>query len=822
MATKKNTNPSSAKQPTPPPIATKPAIPDVFSMLGNKAPLVVFGILLLAVFLVFKDFLLSDKVYLFKDIGSDSLNALYPYMNTLTAFVHSHTLPTWSYNVGMGQNVLPYVFRDPFDIIFYFTGQNNIVGGIVYKEIAKILLGGLIFFYYLRKLNLSVYTSIVGSLFYGFCSYIVVGSGWHVHSLEVFEMAFLLLGFEHLFSNDKWWLLPIPFFLIAISQPFNLYIYGFFLALYAVLRLIQTDQLTVKNTIALFSKMAGLGALALLLSAPILLENILMIMESPRGSGSYSYAHILKQAPMFGTPTSVDMGTDIMRFFSTDILGSGSNFRGTGNILEAPLFYCGLPCLILMPQVFQFFHKTARIAFIVFISLWLLPVIFPYFRYAFFLFSGDYFRAYSFLVSFVFMFYTLLALDFILKERKVNLIVLIVTVVLLLVLLNYPYFPDKEIINTAIATFAGFMLLVYGVLVFLMGRLKDITYIKYIFLAAIFFELVYFSRTSVNDRDLVSTSELAERVNFNDYTKEAVAYVKQHDKSFYRIDKTYASSGAIHYSLNDAMVQDYYGTSSYSSFNQGNYVNYLASMGLINKNSELESRWASGLSSRPILESVDQVKYILAKKNVNPIWRITCDSIATFGDVKVFRNKFELPFGFTYGSYIKLSAFDNLSPVQKDFISLQACVINDADISKVVGLKEFQLKDTIPAFAFNGDVFQSNISNLKKDTVNLSKFEQTGFAGKIDVSEDKLVYLSIPFDAGWKLKVDGQPQDKIMTFSGMTGVMLKKGTHTVEMTYGLRYFKTGMYLFVLGLLLYGGIWGFVRMRKEKSETAPAL
>ncbi len=818
MSVKKVKDP--VKSPNTPPPAPKTEtkqVTDIFNLLGNKAPFVAFGLLFLAVFIVFKDFLLSEKVYLFKDIGSDSLNALYPYMNTLTGFVHNHILPSWSYNVGMGQNVLPYVFRDPFDIIFYFTGQNSIVGGIVYKEIAKILFGGLLFFFYLRKLNLSVYTSVVGCLFFGFCSYIIVGSGWHVHSLEVFEMALLLLAFEHLFTNDKWWLMPIPFFLIAISQPFNLYIYGLFLALYAMLRLIQTDQLTVKNTVVLFAKLAGLGALALLLSAPILLENILMIMESPRGSGSYSYAHILSSTPMFTTPSSVDAGTDIMRFFSTDILGSGSNFKGTGNILEAPLFYCGLPCLILMPQVFQFYHKKARIAFIVFICLWLLPVMFPYFRYAFFLFSGDYFRAYSFLVSFVFMYYTLTALDLIIKERKVNLVVLIVTVVLLLILLNYPYFPDKEIVNSAIATFAGFMLLVYGALVFFMGRLKDITYIKYIFLAAVFLELVYFSRTSVNDRDVVATSELAERVNFNDYTKEAVSYIKSHDKSFYRIDKTYASSGAIHYSLNDAMVQDYYGTSSYSSFNQGNYVNYLASMGLISKNSELESRWASGLSSRPILESVDQVKYILAKKNINPIWRITCDSIATFGDVKVFRNKFSLPLGFTYGSYIKLSAFDNLSPVQKDFISLQACVINDADISKVAGLKEFQLKDTIPANAFNGDVYQSNISNLKKDTLTLSKFEQTNFTGKIDCSEDKLVYLSIPFDAGWKLKVDGQPQDKIMAFSGMTAVMLKKGSHTVEMTYGLRYFKTGMYLSILGLLLYAGIWGFVRMRKVKGE-----
>ena len=38
----------------------------------------------------------------------------------------------------------------------------------------------------------------------------------------------------------------------------------------------------------------------------------------------------------------------------------------------------------------------------------------------------------------------------------------------------------------------------------------------------------------------------------------------------------------------------------------------------------------------------------------------------------------------------------------------------------------------------------------------------------------------------------------------MTGVMLNKGQHTIELAYDLPYFKKGLLLCALGLLLYAG------------------
>jgi uncharacterized membrane protein YfhO len=471
-----------------------------------------------------------------------------------------------------------------------------------------------------------------------------------------------------------------------------------------------------------------------------------------------------------------------------------------------------------VPQVFQFLEKRVKIVFGVFLAFWVLPVIFPWFRYAFWLFSGDYYRGYSIIVSVVFLYYAVIALDKIIEKKKVNLIVLVATLVLLFALINYPYF-EENLLNPPVSVFVSFMLIVYGVLLFFIGKQNDPTLLKYVFFVAVIFELSYLSGKSVNDREAITPAELSQKVGYNDHTVDAVKALEG-DKSFYRIDKTYFSSPAIHASLNDAMVQGYRGTSAYNPFNQVYYIYYLQLMGISEKGNEIQSRWAMGLSSRPILESANQVKYMLAKNEVNPLWRVVGDSIANYGNVKVFRSKYRLPFGYTYDHYIAQSAFEPLTNIQKDFITLTACVVNDKDINKLTGMKPFDLKDTVAPNAFGFDIYAQRVGDLSRDTLVISKLTETNIAGKVNASENKMLYLSLPYDKGWQLKVDGQVRDKSLVFAGMTGVFLTRGQHSIELVYDLRYFNKGLIMGFIGIIISLALWLYeTRSRKRRVEAA---
>ncbi len=799
-------------------------VPDFFENLGTKANWLVLGLIFLVAFIVFKDFIFHTKIYLFRDIGSDSLNASWPWMAHSADYIAQYGVPSWTFNMGMGQNLLSFSAYDPFDYLLYPFGKENMPYLIIYKELAKILLAGFLFFKYLKLIKLSNYVSMVGALMFSFCGYMIVGSGWFLFSFEVFIAALLLFSFEMLFQKNKWYWFVLPMFLIGISRPFNLWCYALFLFLYILFRVFQTegkldpDSYRGKKTVILFAKLIGVSIIALGLSAPLFLEHLQAMIDSPRGSGPDSYSHVLSSAPMFATPDKLEFGTAMMRFFSSDILGSGINFKGWQNLLEAPMFYCGLPCLLLFTQYFQFLDKKVKRFAIALLVLWILPIIFPYFRRAFWLFSGDYYRTYSFFVSMIFIFFSVNAFDKIIAQQKINLRTLIITLVALVILLNYPYFADKKAVDGGIKLFTMAALLFYAAMLYMIGKKKEILNYKYAFLFFLVIELSYFSWCTVNRRSNVSGKDLEVKTGYNDNTTDAIAYLKQNDKSFYRVDKNYYSSPAMHGSLNDGLVQNYYGTSSYNPFNQLHYINYLKTMGIISKVNEFESRWSPGLISSFILESLNDVKYVLSKSGyTNPVWRVTHDSIIRFHDVLVLKNKYVLPFGFGYSRYIKLSEFEKLSLSQKYFVSTVACVINDEDLAKINGLAPYNLKDTLEQSRFTIDVLKQNIDSLKKNVLTITYFNPVKIKASANLASTQVIYTSLPFDKGWSVTDNDRGLEKLILSNGMTGFTLEKGQHNIEFVFTSNNYKRGLLISLFSFCIFIAVLFFSKRFKGRKE-----
>lgn len=802
-------------------VVSKSSSIDIFEKLGKKGIFICSALILLVAFFVFKDFILQKKMFLYKDIGSDTLNGVLPYFAGMADYIHSYGLPRWSWAEGLGQSIFAGFIRDPFQLISYMAGPKALPQLFIYVEVLKIILGGSVFYMFLKTLKVSNFSSTIAALMFSFSGFMIIGACWYIFTYEALSIALLLLSFELLFQKNKWLLFVISVFLVCISMPFNLYVYGLFLAIYAAFRLLLQPEYSTKKLFTLYAKLIALGVAGILLSGPFLLENLVQLIESPRGSGGSSYFQILASKPMFDFPDKWQFGSAMMRMFSSDILGSGSNFMGWNqNFLEAPMSYCGLLSLILMPQIFSFLAKPARRWYIVLVIVWLLPTIFPWFRYAFWLFSGDYYRAYSFFISLVFLIYSAMALDLILKHKKVSITALAISVIVLLTLVSYPYFkgmdinrdgaPDK-IVDETVSIFVKIFLVLYAILLFAMSKAKNTLNLKYTFVVLVCIELIYLSGLTVNRRTIVSASEIKEKVGYNDYTLEAVAYLKSIDKSFYRIDKGgYFSGGAIHGSLIDHKIQGYYGTSTYNSFAHPNYINYFRAYGVSKKENEFEARWVPGLIGKPVLETLNHVKYILTKSNFVSNWRFSHDSINKFGDIVVLRSKFQLPFGYTYNQYIKQTDFDKLSVTQKDFVSLVACTMKDEDVSKSNGLKQFQLKDTINPAMFTYDLYKADVDVLKMDSLNLSTFGQNKIEGTINVSENKISSLSMTFDDGWKLFVDGKETEKLYLNNGLTGIALTKGNHKIDMEYSLRYAKKGLILSLFGLLFCGGLFFFFK------------
>lgn len=772
--------------------------------LSLKKPNFYLLILLLSIICIFtfKDYLFLNKLYIFLDIGGDTYTYFFPYFVNISDYIRNEGIPAWSFFHGMGQNIFPGEINNPFALILYFLGREYIPFGLIYVEVLKIVLGGVFFYSYLKTLSLSDYVCITGGILFAFSGYMILGSGWYGHSTFIVFAIFFLFSFEKMFKENIWYYFPLSVALIVSRSPFYLYILGVFIFIYSIFRISNEEGWDIKKTCFFYLKITGLGVLGLAMVTPFLANDLLRMLESPRVGGDAGYFNELMAAPVFSFGDYEHNVTAVLRLFSNDILGVGSNFNGWYNYLEAPNLYCGLITLLLFPQLFFFINKKKKIIFYSFLFFWTLFIIFPFLRYGLYLFTGDYYKGgISFFIPFILLFYSLHAFDAILKEKAVNRKLLICTLMVLLGILYFPYTLHDQnlvIINETRIVITS-LLIIYALIFYFYGKVISTRMLRFCLLLVICIEAYMFSFITANSRIALTAQDLLQTVGYNDETVNILSAIKTRDKGFYRIDKDYFSGIAAHSSLNDSLIQGYYGTPSYNQWNQKYYIRFLAETGIIEGSDDIMTRWAPGLSSRPLLETISSVKYFLSRKEYFNFRQFSYEKYYRYGNVLALKNKYFLPLGFTYNKYITYSDFKKLDTFQKHVIFLKAFVVEDNSVD--LGYFElFDINSLKKTYSYKE--YEDDVNKLRHETMNINYHSQNKIEGDIKVEGKKLMFFSIPFDGGWKIKVDGQKVKPELINIGFIGVVLQKGFHKIELHYVPPFLMGGTAVMIISIFLY--------------------
>ena len=262
------------------------------------------------------------------------------------------------------------------------------------------------------------------------------------------------------------------------------------------------------------------------------------------------------------------------------------------------------------------------------------------------------------------------------RTSKVHQATLWASLVAFLALLYMPAYEKYTAVDRGMLGIFALLIIVYAMFLgFGSKRLRRIT--RWVALAVTCLEVAYLSSITVNHRPVITGDEVSSRVGFNDYTVDAVKYITSQDSGFFRINKDYGSGPAMHQSINDAQVQQYYGSPSYFSFNQIYYIKFLSNVEAIHADNETETRWSFGVLNRPILQILSSIKYGLTKDPSSYPSSQGYDPVKTFQDVRVFKNRWFLPLGFGYDAFVLGSDFAKLAVASKDRVLMKAIVIDD-------------------------------------------------------------------------------------------------------------------------------------------------
>jgi len=788
----------------------------------------------------FQEFIFGERLYFFKDIGSDEVNGTFPFMTSFYYCSREGFFTSWSFFYGMGQSFsmgIPVHLSTLISYVIVWLRHYNdaVLMRFIITFVFEIILSGIVAYYYFKSLGLTKFTNILGSVLFAYCGYLILGSSWG-HGTIVFSGIFLLFAFEQLYMKKRWYFFPLAIIFLS-SNIFYLYLYGTFLILYILIRYFSENGFKVQGLLILGLKLLALSVLGFAINLYNLIPSYITMFNSPRFAGEASLMNTLASASPSEIATLPQLGAAILRLFGTDILGNGSAFLGLSNpaqaklyfsayanapagwtnYLEAPLFYCGIISILLIPQLFALSVKKDRWFYGVFLSIWVFILIFPYFRNAFHLFVGDYFKmCENFFITFVLLFLGMKAIDLIQQKNKLNLIVLGASLVVLIILLHFNYFPKGfKPVKANIKAIATLFLFGYTIVLLLFHYKNFKIFGKIALIGLVVVELIWNSASIVNKRETFTKDEyLATKFGYDDNINLAVDYAKSIDKSFYRMEKDYATKTSQHSSLNEGMVLGYFSTSGYSSFNQFWYTRFFEEIGLIHKGDEGATRWANGARNEPLLLTFANVKYNLSLSKEPAMMKFGFKPIRNFGNAVLLKNAFYLPFGYSYKYFIKKAEFNKLSKFQKEVMLLKAYVYEDLEqtLDITSGMKELKSADSVAAFSF--EIYKTMTDSLKKDTFNTQNRTLTTFSGKAKMSEKKLLFFTIPYDPYWQIYVNGKKEKLSLANLGFMGILLDKGEYQIDLKYEPSYTKIGSAVSFLGLFIFALLLAFQKWGKK--------
>ncbi len=118
----------------------------------------------------------------------------------------------------------------------------------------------------------------------------------------------------------------------------------------------------------------------------------------------------------------------------------------------------------------------------------------------------------------------------------------------------------------------------------------------------------------------------------------------------------------------------------------------------------------------------------------------------------------------------------------------------------------FYMEDTDRLAAWYG--------NVQEMPVTLTQTDRAHYTGQIRAAEDARVIVSVPYEEGWTVKVDGKKVETEKKWEALLSFTVESGTHTLTFSYFPQGMRAGILLSVLAALVTAFLTVFTRKKGQ--------
>ena len=98
--------------------------------------------------------------------------------------------------------------------------------------------------------------------------------------------------------------------------------------------------------------------------------------------------------------------------------------------------------------------------------------------------------------------------------------------------------------------------------------------------------------------------------------------------------------------------------------------------------------------------------------------------------------------------------------------------------------------------------YEKRVTELNSQSLNLTDLSERKLAGHISAEQPRMLFLSVPYSEGWKVKVDDKDSIFYKANHSFIGVPLLEGEHHIQLEYVTPWLKAGIVISVLSVLVF--------------------
>lgn len=119
----------------------------------------------------------------------------------------------------------------------------------------------------------------------------------------------------------------------------------------------------------------------------------------------------------------------------------------------------------------------------------------------------------------------------------------------------------------------------------------------------------------------------------------------------------------------------------------------------------------------------------------------------------------------------------------------------------------------LSAYRLDEKALETLISKLNEEPLVIESYDSTHISGHINAYQKGNLILSIPYETGWQLLVDGEVVEPELFEEAFMAVPLEAGEHTIELRYRLHSLYIGMAVSMISLVVFFLIQRYQKKRK---------